>query len=78
MAVIREEEKLARDVYITLGEQWGLPIFASIAESEQRHMDAFGRLIDKYGLEDPVTDTVREGLLSGHLVDHPSSQIWRV
>jgi hypothetical protein len=53
---VREEEKLARDVYITLGERWGLPIFANIAESEQRHMDAVGQLIDKYGLEDPVTD----------------------
>jgi hypothetical protein len=53
---VREEEKLARDVYITLGETWGLPIFANIAESEQRHMDAVGQLIDKYGLEDPVTD----------------------
>jgi hypothetical protein len=53
---VREEEKLARDVYITLGERWGLPIFANIAQSEQRHMDAVGQLIDKYGLEDPVTD----------------------
>ncbi len=51
---IREEEKLARDVYITLGEQWGLPIFTNIAASEQQHMDAIGQLIDKYGLEDPI------------------------
>jgi hypothetical protein len=56
---IREEEKLARDVYLTLYELYQAPIFANISESEQRHMDAVKRLIDKYGLEDPVEeDTV--------------------
>jgi hypothetical protein len=53
---VREEEKLARDVYITLGGIWDEPVFAAIAASEQRHMDAVGRLIEKYGLVDPVTD----------------------
>ena len=28
---IREEEKLAHDVYVTLYDQWGLPIFQNIA-----------------------------------------------
>jgi hypothetical protein len=37
---MREEEKLAKDVYLTLYEIWGLQIFQNIAESEQRHMDA--------------------------------------
>jgi hypothetical protein len=59
---IREEEKLARDVYITLYEYYVVedPIFAqifgNISESEQRHMDSVKGLIDKYGLEDPVTN----------------------
>lgn len=56
---IREEEKLARDVYLVLGEQYeadGLPIFFNIAASEQRHMDAVKRLLDGFGLEDPVGD----------------------
>jgi hypothetical protein len=53
---IREEEKLARDVYLTLYEIYQAPIFDNISESEQRHMDAVKRLIDKYGLEDPVED----------------------
>ncbi len=53
---MREEEKLARDVYITLNEQWNLSIFANISNSEQRHMDAVKALIDKYGMEDPVVD----------------------
>jgi len=57
---VREEEKLARDVYLTLYEQWGLTTFRNIADSEQTHMDAVKeQLIIPYGLEDPVTtDTV--------------------
>jgi len=56
---MREEEKLARDVYLTLYEVYQAPIFGNISESEQRHMDALERLIEKYELEDPVTnDTV--------------------
>jgi hypothetical protein len=50
---MREEEKLARDVYTTLGAQWGLPVFQNIASSEQVHMDAIETLIDRYGLADP-------------------------
>jgi len=53
---MREEEKLARDVYLTLSEEWEAPIFANISESEQRHMDALENLIIKYDLVDPVKD----------------------
>ncbi|MCF8247107.1 MAG: DUF2202 domain-containing protein [Saprospiraceae bacterium] len=51
---MREEEKLARDVYTGLNEKWDVRIFSNIAKSEQRHMDAVLCLIDKYGLGDPV------------------------
>ncbi len=51
---MREEEKLARDVYLELYEQWGLSLFQNIASSEQTHMDAIGTLIDAYGLDDPA------------------------
>ena len=51
---MREEEKLARDVYLTLYEQWELSIFKNIASSEQTHMDAIKTLIDRYGLHDPA------------------------
>jgi len=53
---MREEEKLARDVYLTLHESYPVPTFDNISASEQRHMDALERLIVKYGLEDPVKD----------------------
>jgi hypothetical protein len=49
-----EEEKLARDVYLTLGAKWDLPIFTNIAESEGRHMQAVLTLIAKYDLPSPV------------------------
>jgi len=52
---IREEEKIARDVYRVLYKKWGNPVFAIIAESEQAHMDAMARLLSFYGIEDPVT-----------------------
>ena len=55
---MREEEKLARDVYLTLYERWGIPILNNIARSEATHMDAVKTLIDRYGLEDPAVDEV--------------------
>lgn len=53
---MREEEKLARDVYLTLYEIWDAEIFANISESEQRHMDAIKNLITRYALVDPVVE----------------------
>ena len=54
---MREEEKLARDVYLVLYEIWGLPIFQNIANSEQTHTDAVKVLLDSYGVEDPSAGT---------------------
>ena len=53
---MREEEKLARDVYLTFYEEWGKPVFSNIAQSEQTHTDAVAEKIEKYGLPDPVVD----------------------
>lgn len=53
---MRQEEKLARDVYITFDEVWLGEVFATIAVSEQRHMDAMGRIIAIQELIDPITD----------------------
>ena len=53
---MREEEKLARDTYLTLYDLWSSNIFQNIARSEQRHMDTMLAMIDYYGLVDPVTD----------------------
>lgn len=55
---MREEEKLARDVYNALYEIWNYPVFTNIARSEQQHMDSILSLIDRYDLDDPVADDV--------------------
>jgi len=52
---MREEEKLAHDVYVTLYQQYGLTIFNNIATSEATHMASIKALLDRYGLVDPVT-----------------------
>ena len=57
LTYIREEEKLARDVYLFLYDKWGLRIFDNIEVSEQTHMDAIQTLLYKYGIADPAADT---------------------
>jgi len=52
---MREEEKLARDVYLSLASQWGLPAFSNIAKSEQAHMDSLLELFDRYDLTDSAS-----------------------
>ena len=52
---MREEEKLARDVYNVLYAQWNIPVFGNIASSEQTHMDFVLTLLDRYGLVDPAS-----------------------
>ena len=54
LSYMREEEKLARDVYLTLQNKWGVNIFANISSSEQTHMDAILLLLNKYTIKDPV------------------------
>jgi hypothetical protein len=58
LTFMREEEKLARDTYLVLGDAWKLAVFANIASSEQRHMDAILDLLKKYRLPDPATSTL--------------------
>jgi hypothetical protein len=59
LAFMREEEKLAHDVYLYFSDRYAeqepdSKIFANITESEQRHTDAVRDLLDNYGLEDPT------------------------
>lgn len=51
---MREEEKLARDVYQTLYTAWRLPVFTNIASSEQTHMDSILTLLNRYDIDDPA------------------------
>ncbi|GAA0851445.1 hypothetical protein GCM10009113_35510 [Marinobacter szutsaonensis] len=58
---MREEEKLARDVYLTMDQYWGqqTQVFAKIALSEEDHTSTVDYLLDKFEVEDPVVnDTI--------------------
>ncbi len=53
---LREEEKLARDVYLYAFDLYGTQVFYNIAtRGEQSHMDQVLTLIEKYSLTDPAS-----------------------
>jgi hypothetical protein len=70
LVFMREEEKLARDVYEDLAGYWSgredgaavASILGRIAPSEQRHMDRLKALLDGFGLSDPVDPAETRGL----------------
>lgn len=55
---MREEEKLAKDVYITLYKKWGVNIFDNISLSEATHTNAVLTILNKYNLPDPVNNNI--------------------
>lgn len=60
MIYMREEEKMARDIYWQFDQQWGdsVPMFRNIMQSEQRHMEMVKSLLDSYLIPDPASPTV--------------------
>ena len=56
---MREEEKLARDVYDYLYEIWGMRIFNNISSAEQSHMSSIATILQKYNIPDPVLNDDR-------------------
>jgi hypothetical protein len=52
---MREEEKLARDVYLAMHELYNIPIFRNISKSEQHHMNQVLCLLQHYNLPDPAS-----------------------
>ncbi|WP_221031265.1 DUF2202 domain-containing protein [Actomonas aquatica] len=65
---MKEEEKLARDVYTTLGETWDLAVFTNIARSEQTHMDRMDTLLTTYALPDPAQPAI--GVFTNPVLQH--------
>lgn len=54
LAYNREEERLARDLYQAIADQYdGARPFAQITRAEQQHFDSVGILLTNYGLADP-------------------------
>lgn len=51
-----EEEKLARDVYEFLDDQWNLRVFNNIKQSEQQHMDMVEYLLNSYKVSYDLSD----------------------
>jgi len=56
---MREEEKLARDVYASLASMWpDSSVFVNVGEgSEQTHADVMRDKLEEYGIEDPNPET---------------------
>jgi hypothetical protein len=54
LSFMREEEKLARDVYLNLFDAWNVNTFNNIANAEQSHMDSVKVILDAYNLTDPA------------------------
>jgi hypothetical protein len=54
LQLMREEEKLAQDVYIFLYNQWKIPVFNNISKAETRHFDAVGYLLETFEIPDPA------------------------
>ena len=55
LILMREEEKMAHDIYSFLYDKWNIMIFNNIASSEQTHTDAVLKLLDKYDIDDPAS-----------------------
>ena len=51
---MREEEKVARDVYLTLNAIYDLSVFENVASSEAKHMDAVLEILNLFSLSDLV------------------------
>ncbi|HBL77868.1 MAG: hypothetical protein A2W90_01825 [Bacteroidetes bacterium GWF2_42_66] len=52
---MREEEKMAREVYLKFYELWGSNVFQNIAKSEASHTSAVLTLLNYFGLKDPAS-----------------------
>lgn len=53
LLLMLEEEKLARDVYYTLGEKWDLKVFNNIVSSEEKHLALVKDMVKQYSIEMP-------------------------
>ena len=54
LCFLREEEKLAHDVYVYAYNKYGVMIFNNISASEASHMSSVLNLLNKYSIIDPV------------------------
>lgn len=55
---MKNEEKLAHDVYIALYKKWGSMPFSNISSAEERHLNAVIALLKNYGSADTLIGDV--------------------
>lgn len=55
---LREEEKLARDVYLFSFEKYNMQIFKNISNSEVQHMSNVLQLLNTYNIDDPASTEI--------------------
>jgi hypothetical protein len=65
---MREEEKLAHDVYVAMYARWRAKVFSNIARSETQHTEAVLARLVAYGIDDPAA-----GLAAGEF-ENPDLQ----
>jgi len=58
LLLMREEEKMARDVYTFFYEAYGVQVFDRISNSEGQHSSSVLSLIEYFGLTDPAVAEV--------------------
>lgn len=51
---MREEEKLAHDIYTAMAQKWNINIFQNIAQSETAHLEAVKTVLSAYQVSDPA------------------------
>jgi hypothetical protein len=70
---MREEEKLARDVYLELSAFYPAKVFTNVAAAEQKHFDALGAKLVLYGVEDPALADI--GMFSNPLLQQRHDEL---
>lgn len=71
LLLMREEEKLAHDVYLSLYNLHNLPIFGNISDSEATHAEAVKLLLERYNLTDPV-----DGMMAGEFATNEMQALY--
>lgn len=55
LLLMREEEKMAHDLYAEFYDMYEMRIFSNISSSEANHMEAVLTLLEAFGLKDPAS-----------------------
>ena len=73
LTFMREEEKLANNVYLQLANTWGAQtrVFSNVAQSEASHTESIRQLLLRYTLADPAA-----GLADGVFVNQTLQQLY--